>query len=229
LKLADWITLAMQDGNLRHYLLWIMGTLVLLVGGALLRGKTAVVPSQALIPGPNEILLALVILGATWMVVRANSRLAAVAGLGVIGYSMALIFILYGAPDLAMTQFSVETLTVILFVLVLYKLPTFDTQDITATRLRNVVVSLLVGVVMTGLVLAANAIPASLHVTNYYSENSYLLAKGHNIVNVILVDFRGLDTMVEIMVLSVAAVGVYALLHTSKKGLTAVEEQEGES
>ena len=230
LRLADWLTVRVQDGFLRHYLLWIVGTTVVLVGTALLRGKTAVMPSQDLIPGPNEILLTLVILGAAWMVVQAHSRLAAVAGLGVIGYSMALIFILYGAPDLAMTQFSVETLTVILFVLVLYKLPTFETKDSTPTRLRNVVVSLLVGAMMTGLVLAANAIPASTHVTDFYSENSYVLAKGHNIVNVILVDFRGLDTMVEITVLSVAAVGVYALIHTRKQQQeTAVEERRSES
>lgn len=226
LRLADWLTGRVQDGFLRHYLLWIMGTAVVLVGLAWFRGETAVLPpSIGLIPGPNEILLTLVILGATWMVVRADSRLAAVAGLGVIGYSMALIFILYGAPDLAMTQFSVETLTVILFVLVLYKLPTFETKDSTPTRLRNVVVSLLVGAMMTGLVLAANAIPASTHITDFYSDNSYVLAKGHNIVNVILVDFRGLDTMVEVTVLSVAAVGVYALIHTRKQlRETAVEE-----
>lgn len=217
LSLADWATMRVQSGFLRHYLLWIMGTAVVLVGGTLLRGKTAVLASQTLTPGASEIFLMLVILGAAWMVVQAKSRLAAVAGLGVIGYSVALIFILYGAPDLAMTQFSVETLTVILFVLVLYKLPTFDTKDSTPARWRNSVVSLLVGATMTVLVLAANAIPASTHITDYYSKNSYVLAQGRNIVNVILVDFRGLDTMVEITVLSVAAVGVYALLHTKQK------------
>ena len=68
--------------------------------------------------------------------------------------------------------------------------------------------------------VAASAIPASTHVTDYYAESSYLLAKGHNIVNVILVDFRAIDTMVEVTVLSVAAVGVYALLHTTKQQRT---------
>ncbi|MEM7112927.1 MAG: putative monovalent cation/H+ antiporter subunit A [Chloroflexota bacterium] len=229
---AGWLTDAIQDGYLRHYLLWIMGTLLVVVGGAFLRGGTAVLPTGLLNIGLNELMLTLVILGATLMIVTARSRLAAVAALGIVGYGMALIFILYGAPDLAMTQFSVETLTVILFVLVLYRLPYFSTSHTRRTRTRNIIISVLFGLLMSSLVLAASAIQVETHVTKYYAESSYLLAKGQNIVNVILVDFRAIDTMVEVTVLSVAAVGVYALLHTTKQQKAkaeAAEQQEASS
>lgn len=222
---AGWLTEAIQNGYLRHYLLWIMATLILLVGGTLLWSETAVLPALSLGVIPNEIILTVVIVGATLMIVTARSRLAAVAALGIVGYGMALIFIFYGAPDLAMTQFSIETLTVILFVLVLYRLPYFSTTHSTRTRIRTIIVSVLFGVLMSTLALAAIAIPASTHVTDFYAEGSYLLANGHNIVNVILVDFRALDTMVEITVLSVAAVGVYALLHTSKQQKALAEKE----
>jgi multicomponent Na+:H+ antiporter subunit A len=146
------------------------------------------------------------------MVVRVESRLAAVAALGVIGYSIAVLYILFSAPDLAMTQFSIETLTVILFVLVLYRLPRFEQFSSRRTRLRDAVMAGMVGLLMAGLTLMAKAVLASSALTDFFVMSAETLAQGRNIVNVILVDFRGFDTLVEITVLSVAAIGVYALL-----------------
>ena len=145
--------------------------------------------------------------------IRASSLLVAVVALGVVGYGVALIYILYGAPDLAMTQIAIETLTVVLFVLVLSRRPLqFADLSSSATRIRDGVLALTAGGLMTALVLIVTAEPGRSRLAPYFAENSLLLAKGRNVVNVILVDFRALDTLGEITVLAVAAIGVYTLL-----------------
>ncbi|MBE2222624.1 MAG: putative monovalent cation/H+ antiporter subunit A [Anaerolineae bacterium] len=212
LDFAEWLTMRLQNGHLRSYLFYVLNTFLLLVGFTFVRQiNSHSLPAFTPIR-PYEGIILLVIAAAAWTVVRFDSRLAVIAALGVIGYGIAVLYILFGAPDLAMTQFSVETLTVILFVLVLYRLPAFDKFSSKSTRLRDGIIAGLVGLLMTGLVLATQALPGNTSLKDYFSNNAYLLAKGHNVVNVILVDFRGFDTMVEITVLSVAAIGVYALL-----------------
>ena len=166
-------------------------------------------------PGINEVIIALVIISAAFWVVRFPGRLSAISALGVVGYGIALLFLYFNAPDLAMTQFSVETLTVIIFVLLLYKLPRYQSLTSTIGRYRDAMIAGFVGLVMFGLVLFVTSVPYSTHISDYYIENSYVLAKGRNIVNVILVDFRGIDTMVEIAVLAVAGIGILALLSKS--------------
>jgi Multisubunit Na+/H+ antiporter, MnhB subunit len=111
-----------------------------------------------------------------------------------------------------MTQFLIETLMVLLFVLVLYHLPRFATLSTQVARVRDVVVALSAGGLMTLLVLLAISSTRPTPLTDYFAEHSYTAGHGRNVVNVILVDFRGLDTLGEITVLAVAAVGVYALL-----------------
>ena len=160
----------------------------------------------------HEIAVAAAIVAGILAAVRSGSRLAAVAAMGVVGYGMALLYIFFGAPDLAMTQFTIETLTVILLVLVLYRLPKFTSLSRRSARIRDAVVSLLAGGLMTALVLVVTSVPFQSALSPFFIENSVLLAKGRNVVNVILVDFRGMDTMGEITVLGVAAIGVYALL-----------------
>jgi len=159
-----------------------------------------------------EAFFPIIILVATVAVVRSRSRLAAVVALGVVGFGVAMIYVLFGAPDLAMTQYAIETLTVILFVLVLYRLPRFATYSRQRTRLRDAVIAVLAGAMMTLLVLAVTSTSLTSRLSPYFADNSYLLAKGRNIVNVILVDFRGIDTLGEITVLAVAAIGVFALM-----------------
>jgi multicomponent Na+:H+ antiporter subunit A len=172
---------------------------------------------DASVPRLYELGLAIIILVAVVSIVRSESRLAAVASLGVVGFSIALIYILFGAPDLAMTQFSIETLTIIIFVLVLYRLPRFSKLTESATRLRDALVAITAGGMMALLVLVVTYTPLVSRLTPYYAENSYTLAKGRNIVNVILVDFRSFDTLGEITVLAVAAIGVFALMKLRPK------------
>jgi multicomponent Na+:H+ antiporter subunit A len=125
---------------------------------------------------------------------------------------VALTFLVYGAPDLAMTQFMTETLTVILFVFVFYHLPRFGRLSSRLARWRDLAIAAAFGTMMTALVLAATAIPLDSSLQEFYAQNSRPLGHGRNVVNVILVDFRALDTLGEITVLSVAAIGVFALL-----------------
>jgi len=210
--LARGQTRLLQSGYLRYYLLIIILTTVGLAAYPLLR--------LTHLPGLGnwsdvrfyEVVIAGMILAGAVAAVVARSRLAAVAALGVVGYGVALIYILFSAPDLAMTQFAIETLTVILFVLVLYRLPRFATFTGRVERLRDMVVAGAAGALMTTIILIANQRTPESQVAAYFAEASLLLAKGRNVVNVILVDFRGLDTFGEITVLAIAAVGVYALL-----------------
>ncbi len=159
-----------------------------------------------------EITLAAVIILAALTAIRINKRLSAAAALGTVGYGVTLIYILYGAPDLAMTQFAIETLTVILFVVVVYRLPKLKTLSSRRSRRMDAILAALVGATMTLLTLVVTSIPLTSRLSPFFAETSYVVAHGHNVVNVILVDFRGFDTMGEITVLSVAAIGVYALL-----------------
>lgn len=159
-----------------------------------------------------ELVVLLLIPVALTVVFRAGSRLTALAVMGVIGYSVALIFILFGAPDVAITQFLIETLTVVLFVLVLHRLPRYQQISRGIRRWVYGGIALLFGGLITFVLLLVTSFPLESDLKQYFAENSYLLGKGKNVVNVILVDFRALDTMGEITVLGIAALGIFALL-----------------
>ena len=228
---AQWYSLAMrslnaiarvqtrflQSGHLHFYLLIVIVTTIGLVGTSLLDHKVSIGLSRWSDIRIHEALLAVAILTATVLIVRTGSRLTAVVSLGVIGYGVALLFLLFSAPDLAMTQFAIETLSVILLVLVLFRLPSYKRYSRRRESIRDAIPALIAGGLMTGLVLMATAVTRESRLVPYFVKNSLLLAKGRNIVNVILVDFRGLDTMGEITVLAVAAIGVYSLLRLRPK------------
>ncbi len=217
-KLARAQTRLLQNGYLRYYLLTIVATTIGLVGYTLfMPGLPTVTTESKLDILVHEGVIAGIIILATIMAVTTRSRLAAIAAMGTVGYGVALLYILFSAPDLAMTQFAIETLTVILFVLVIYRLPRFALLSSTPARIRDALVALLAGGMMSLLVLAAVAGPFQSHLAPYFAAHSLDLAKGRNVVNVILVDFRGFDTLGEITVLSVAALGIFALLKLRKE------------
>ncbi|MGC9345078.1 MAG: hydrogen gas-evolving membrane-bound hydrogenase subunit E, partial [Bacteroidales bacterium] len=158
------------------------------------------------------ILIALIIgLSAVFTTIT-RSRMAAVVFLGVSGYGVAMIYLMYGGIDLAITQILVETLTIILFVLVIRKLPKFKVLSRKAGRIRDLAIALFVGTAMTGLTIKADFLDINPTISKFFIENSLPEGFGKNVVNVILVDFRALDTLGEITVLTIAAVGVLALL-----------------
>jgi multicomponent Na+:H+ antiporter subunit A len=158
-------------------------------------------------------------------------RFAAVVLLGAVGYGMGAVFIVQGAPDLALTQFAVETLSVVVFMLVLRNLPArFEPRvPAIATWLRLVVASAVAAGVF-GLALVSSGAPLPRAVSSELVARSLPDGGGRNVVNVVLVDFRGLDTLGEISVLAVAGVGVVALARSRRRpsldGLDRVDDVE---
>jgi len=205
-------TRVLQNGYLRTYVMVTLLTTVALVVTAFVTqgGYQASVRFDD-IRIHELVILVLVALAAVFLATT-SSRLAAVASLGIIGFGMALIYVLFSAPDLGITQVLVETLTVILLVLVLFRLPGFLKFTTPMTRMRDVVVSVAVGVTMAAVLMATLGVQYFPAISEFHIAESEPSAYGRNIVNVILVDFRALDTLGELFVLALAAVGVYAMI-----------------
>jgi len=211
-SLAERQTQLLQSGYLRYYLIIIIVTILALAGSKLFIALDAASFTASFDARFYEWLIAGLIVLAALAAVMARSRLAAVAALGVVGYGVALVFVFFGAPDLAMTQFMIETLTVVLFVLVFHHLPRFAILSARFSIVRDALLTLAVGALITTIVLMGSGIQLYPKISTYFIENSLPFAHGRNIVNVILVDFRGFDTFGEITVLALAGIGLYALL-----------------
>lgn len=161
--------------------------------------------------------LIVVIILAILFSITSKSRIVTIISMGVVGYGISLIFMYYSAIDLAITQIIVETLTVVMFMFILQRMPRFAKLSSNKTRIRDALIALSFGSVMTVLALKAINVDFNHPISDYFMENSYLKAYGENVVNVILVDFRALDTLGEVTVLSIAAIGVYVLLKPKSK------------
>lgn len=146
-------------------------------------------------------------------VMIANDRLTAIVSLGIQGFAVALIFMLFGAPDLSFTQFMVETLSVVILALVMTRL-TLHKADHRPTHAKIVdgAISLAAGAGFGLLLLAVTQVPFDASLSQFFAENSRTIAHGRNIVNVIIVDFRGLDTLGEIAVVMIAGLSILALI-----------------
>lgn len=222
IRFAGKQTAFFQDGYLRHYFYWILsffiGLVVFTIIHKNLLGFLQVDFSNIYF---YEALIVIIMLLAAYGAIVSKTVLSSVAALGVVGYGVALIFAFFSAPDLALTQFSIETLTVILLVLIAYHVPRFSKISTKRNTQRDAVISIASGITITLLVLLVLNMPPDSKISTYFLENSYVEAHGRNVVNVILVDFRVLDTMGEIVVLALAAIGVYTLLkfRASERGV----------
>jgi len=163
--------------------------------------------------------LAIIIIAVSIASAVLRSRIVTIIAMGVSGYGIALIFLYYSAIDLAITQILVETLTLVMFMAILQRLPKFAVLSKRRTRIRDFLIALGFGSVMTVLTLKAVNVNLNRPISDFFLQNSYTRAFGENVVNVILVDFRGLDTMGEVTVLALAAIGVYLLLKPEKRKL----------
>jgi multicomponent Na+:H+ antiporter subunit A len=213
---AQGTTRLVQSGSLPRYLLIIILTAIGLVGVPLVVGGAMDFPRDRGDARGYEIVIGMVILAGALVAASFRPGIAAAAALGVVGLGIALLYAFLGAPDLAMTQVLIETLTVVLFVFVFSRFPQMRRLSRPPARVRDIAVALTAGMVVTVLVWSVGSSDGPRPLTAYFGETSSPLAFGKNVVNVILVDFRALDTLGEITVLAVAASGVIALLRLGR-------------
>lgn len=211
-SISAWQTRILQNGYLRYYTISIVLTTAALVFfSAWAKEIPWNVPEFQNLQLFEWTILAVMSASAI-MAVFSQSRLGSVAALGSFGFSVALVFVIFSAADVGITQILVETLTVILLVLVLFRLPMYLGLSNNWVKLRDGLVALAGGLMVTLLLLWTLAGREFDSIAWYFIEESVPSGYGRNIVNVILVDFRALDTIGEIFVLALAAVGVYAMI-----------------
>jgi multicomponent Na+:H+ antiporter subunit A len=212
-RLSGIWTRAFHHGRLELYLVVVFATLALVVVVPLATlGAMPQWPGGSW-PTPLEAgAVALAIAGLAGTVL-APTRLGAVLALGVQGLALALIFILFGAPDLGFTQLLVEVLSVVILALVMTRLR-LGVRDPRPLEdwLRDGFLALVCGTSIAFLLLRVVQGVFDGRLSEFFARNSVALAHGRNIVNVILVDFRGLDTLGEITVVMTAGIAVLALL-----------------
>jgi multicomponent Na+:H+ antiporter subunit A len=168
---------------------------------------------------PAQAAVVVVVSMATIFATRARRRLKAVVLVGVAGYGAGVLFFLHGAPDLAMTQVLVETVTIVAFVLVLRRMPPyFSDRPFTAERWVRVAIGLLAGVAVALFAFVASGARIHPPVSEAFPEEAYEVGGGANVVNVTLVDIRAWDTLGEISVLVVAATGIASLIFLRSRG-----------
>jgi multicomponent Na+:H+ antiporter subunit A len=214
LDLAGRCTATLQNGDMRHYAAITAAAVTGLMVYGLLSTGGALWPVLDQEPlRPYLVIVAALIVTGALVAAKARSLVTAVVGVGLAGYGLAMIFLLNGGPDLALTQFAVETLFVVIVVAVLLRLPI----SAASTRSRGEkltdfgLASAFAAAVATA-TLWITAGPLDRTLAGYFAETSYTEAFGRNVVNVILVDFRALDTFGEIAVVAFAALAAWTLL-----------------
>ena len=209
--IAHGVTGATQRGSLPVSLGAILLVLVAFPGTMLIRADTG--PKDVTVLGdPAQLVISLVILGIAAATVRVTKGLTAVMMVGGVGYAIAVLFILRGAPDLALTQILVETVTLIAALLVLTRLPDKALYQTHKGNGFRAVVAIAAGGLMTALALIIPGTRTATPVSADLAGPSVEFGGGKNIVNVILVDVRAWDTYGEITVLIAAATGVASLI-----------------
>lgn len=208
------VTNTYMNGSIRSYLVYIF-TFFIVILAATLIGKNAFTfdTSNVSSIGVYEVALAILVVLASICILFAKSRMTSIILLGAVGYTVSLFYVLFRAPDLALTQLVIETISVALFLVCFYHLPKlrrFETRM--RFRFTNALISVGVGVVVTLIALSAHSNKLFDSISQYYVENTYTEAAGKNMVNVILVDFRGFDTLFEITVLAIASLGIFGMI-----------------
>lgn len=213
-------TKAYMTGFLRNYLVYIYLFFIVITGSFLLFSEAFSFSMSMGAPiRVYEGILAGVMGLAAVAIIFAKSRITAILLNGVLGYAIAIFFVIFRAPDLALTQLVVESVTTALFLLAFSYLPDWKKEKSpTKVKMTNVTISVLAGAVVMLIgfsVLNYNQFES----ISVFFENAYELAGGANIVNAILGDFRAFDTMLEVVVLFIAGLGVYTLIKLrAKKG-----------
>lgn len=218
LRFAMSSTRRFDQGSLQNSAFWALLTTIVVSVVAFMQFDSPVLDQIEIANvDPISIILVAILIIASGLTVKLRARrMTSLIVIGVVGLVVSLTFIKFSAPDLALTQLSVEIVTIVLLLLALFFLPQKSPQENDQFRLwRDASLALISGVgatLLTLMVLTRSYDPIS----GYFLENSVGGGGGTNVVNVILVDFRGFDTLGEIVVLALAGLGVYALLENLK-------------
>ncbi|QGH70692.1 Na+/H+ antiporter subunit A [Pseudactinotalea sp. HY158] len=211
-RVAVTITARTQRGSLPLYLALILITTVALAAGTLLAGGVRPDEVRPWDNLPQAVIVVVIAIGAI-LTARSRRRLKAAVLLGITGYGVVSLFALHGAPDLALTQALVETVTLVVFILVLRRLPPyFSHRWLRGDRWWRVLVAVSVALLVMYLALTVPAFRIAEPISTAFPDVTLDFGYGRNIVNVTLVDTRAWDTMGEISVLLVAATGVASLV-----------------
>ena len=218
-KLAKLLTNAIQSGYLKNYLMFTTGFMAVMIfmtffvedGFQLLR------QFHARPIAPFEWIIGFLLIIATFLLPSMRKKIFIIIMLSFVGWMVSLLYVIFRAPDLALTQLMIEAVTTVLFLLVFRFLPPMPIEHTARrTKLRNIFVSILVGASIMLVMLIANANRLFESINTYYLENALEKAGGSNVVNVIIVDFRGMDTMFEITVLCISAAAILAMIKIRK-------------
>jgi multicomponent K+:H+ antiporter subunit A len=203
----------LETGSLQRYVGWLLVT-VLLFAAVPLFDMLKLAGDQPLQPiDPHNIIGAgLLIIGALATVIWHRVRFVSLLMISIVGLMVSVAFTRFSAPDLALTQLTVEVVTVVLLMLALFFLPHRTPRESSSLRLvRDVGIASAIGVIIGSICYAILTRPLN-SISEFFIANSKTGGGGTNVVNVILVDFRGFDTLGEIIVLGIAALGIFKLL-----------------
>ncbi|HVJ65163.1 MAG TPA: hydrogen gas-evolving membrane-bound hydrogenase subunit E [Bdellovibrionota bacterium] len=202
-----------QNGYLRFYLHAILWVFVAAAIGYFATHPGAIPPTKWAQKTTVAITIVqtLIALGAV-LCVLARRIFTSVLALGLVGFGIALVYVMHGAPDLALTQFLIETLTLVLLVLILRAMPASANFVPRLGQALNLALALSFGTVFAFITYVAGSGEVPESVSKFYATTALSEAHGRNVVNAILVDYRGFDTLGEIVVLALAGIGVYTLV-----------------
>jgi len=227
LEASKRITVITQSGSLLAYLAVMMTVVTAVLVVAIASDPGAGLDELVLADSWMQLLVVVFGVVFAFGVVLARDRFVSALLLGGAGFACAVLFALYGAPDLALTQILVETLSIVVFLLVLRQMPrAFTSASVWAPRTIRIAVSIGVGMTVALFAVMVSAARTAPTVGDTYAELSLPEAGGKNIVNVILVDFRGFDTLGEITVLATAALGVTNLVRMARRRRTPAVARE---
>jgi multicomponent Na+:H+ antiporter subunit A len=218
-RLAGKITGFYITGSTTHYLSYLFVFIIVMAGGSLFtQGALSLDLSGNAPIQMYEYLLGFTVVAAAIYMLFTKSRLISIIAVSVIGYIVSLFFIIFRAPDLALTQLVVETISTTLFLLCFYFLPRVS-KTITPMKFRvsNAIVAVGVGTTLTLIGLSTQSHHMFESIAEFYKD-SYKLAGARNMVNAILVDFRGFDTMLESVVLFTAGIGIFTMIKLRQAG-----------
>lgn len=218
-------TTTIQMGSLRRY------TGVTLIVFAVAVGGTMLWQGGLAWPSFSEVwtlyaLLPLMLVLAAGAVLRAQSFIAGIVAAGTVGFGLALVFLFHGAPDLAFTQFSVEAVAIVVLLAIASRMPINEGDRRTMFERRiDLCLAGGFGLIASAVLLAVVSSPFDGRLSDYFRAASLPEAHGRNLVNVIIVDFRALDTLGEITVLTLAALAAAAVLAGTRPRSEVVKEK----